>query len=85
MKTLAVKDTLISLDESKQVARSSIPEPKPAKHPGGRNLGMVVLGLIFVVALILFIWIIISLFSSDSGIEVILPFLDKTETKELIF
>ena len=78
-------ETLISLDESKQVARSAIPEPKPAKHPGGRNLGTVIMGLIFLVALILFIWIIISLFKADSGIDVILPFLDKTETKELIF
>lgn len=78
-------ETIISLDESKKAARSDIPEVKPAKHSGGRNLGTFFIGLVFLVALILLIWIIISLFKSNSGIDTILPFLDKTETKELIF
>lgn len=85
MENLIAKDTLISSDESKQVARSNIPEPKPAKHLRTCNLSTVVMGLIFVGALVLFIWIIVSLFRSDSGIDVVLPFLDKAVTKELIF
>lgn len=82
---LTTKNTPISLDESKQAARSGTPEPEPAKHSGGRSLGTFFIGVLFLVALILLIWIIISLFKSNSGIDAILPFLDKTETKELIF
>ena len=78
-------ETLLSLDESKQIARKNIPEAQPAKHPGGRSFGAFVMGLILLMAVILFIWIVVSLFRADSGIEVIFPFLDKTETKELIF
>ncbi|MEX0594592.1 MAG: hypothetical protein WD157_00635 [Patescibacteria group bacterium] len=62
-------ETLISLDESKQPARSELPQPKHPGAPELRRLGIILVGLIFLTALVLLIWIIVSLFSSRFSLD----------------
>lgn len=76
-------ESLISLDQSRNPARFDRPEPKKAKAPELRLIMTVVVAAVFLLALVLFIWIIISLFSSKYSFDA-LPLLDSSkEAKSL--